>query len=141
MRVEWCTFLQSCSSGRICRVTLFEKLIDFFHRLQAEINSVSLELLELKGVLPGANESNTGANLSNAGNVSLSNAHLTATLQQQIRLLTEEKDNALELATSANTELDILQKEYKVISNSTSKESSVVKDYGCLPAAVDQFFK
>ncbi|XP_075253140.1 sodium channel and clathrin linker 1-like [Convolutriloba macropyga] len=82
-------------------------------KLQAEINSVSLELLELKGVLPGANESNTGANLSNAGNVSLSNAHLTATLQQQIRLLTEEKDNALELATSANTELDILQKEYK----------------------------
>ena len=79
-------------------------------RLQAELNSVSLELLELKGVLPSGEESGS----KQKQHFSLSNAHITASLEQKVRLLTEEKDNALELATSANNELDQLQRNYKV---------------------------
>ena len=72
----------------------------------------------MKGILRPDNDSDDadGENAKVKGTVtsSFTNAHITSKLEQQLRMLTDEKEQALEMVAKANHQLDTLQRHFKV---------------------------
>ena len=76
----------------------------------------------MKGVLTPDNGSDADTDKGrDAANVALSSsyakAHITSKLEQQLRMLTDEKEQALEMVAKANHQVDTLQRQFKVRSS------------------------